>query len=147
MPAKGQFVGEVTRFEAKVRKTPGCWEWTAATTGTYGAFTLNGNRKQVRAHRYAYELWRGPIPAGLHIDHLCRNPLCVNPDHLEPVTCRENLLRGETSNAANLAKTHCKRGHAFDELNTLHLKSGARVCRVCNRARQREFYLRKQSAT
>jgi hypothetical protein len=125
----------IERFWTKVDKTDGCWFWTAATTASgYGAIADDGRRMQV-AHRVAYELAVGPIPAGLHLDHLCRNRNCVNPAHLEPVTCRTNLLRGETLQAANAAKTHCKRGHEFTPENTgvyVDKRGGEhRRCREC----------------
>jgi HNH endonuclease len=71
-----------------------CWLWTAATNYGYGVFRID--RRSIYAHRYAYELLVGPIPDGLQLDHLCRVPPCVNPTHLEPVTHRENILRGTT---------------------------------------------------
>ena len=84
-------------------------------------------------HRVAYEAYVGPIPDGLQIDHLCRQTACCNPDHLEPVTCRENLLRGDTRTAAQAAATHCKRGHPYDEANTYtrHDRPGVRGCKAC----------------
>jgi len=88
---------ETERFWRKVRKEDGCWWWTGAVDGQYGRFWI-GPRTQsgriVQAHRYAYERLVGPIPDGLHIDHLCCNKLCVNPAHLEPVTGVENVQRG-----------------------------------------------------
>lgn len=84
------------RFLAKmsVDEASGCWVWTAARTSKgYGQFRIGP--RPVRAHRYAYTLLVGPIPDGLQLDHLCRNRLCVNPGHLEPVTNWENTLRGE----------------------------------------------------
>ena len=82
------------RFWAKVQKTDTCWLWTAYRLPSgYGQFGLNG--KMVYAHRWSYEQVHGPIPKGMHIDHLCRVKHCVNPDHLEVVTCRENAMRGK----------------------------------------------------
>lgn len=107
-----------------------CWLWTDAPLHFgHGRFTLT-HKKSVKAHRFAYELLIGPIPEALVIDHLCRNPPCVNPAHLEPVTKGVNALRGETFVAANKAKTHCKRGHRFDEENTIWVPAG-RKCRAC----------------
>ena len=79
------------RFWPKVDLTLDCWLWTACTTRGYPTFSENGTN--VRGHRWAYEHFVGPIPDGLHLDHLCRTPLCVNPDHLEPVTPAENTRR------------------------------------------------------
>src|SRR5688572_13326968 len=105
----------------------GCWQWT-------GSFMPNGygrlivKRHTVLAHRFAYELLVGPIPAGLQIDHLCRNRACVNPAHLEPVTIKQNLLRSPITNAArNAAKTRCLHGHEFTAANTYAYR-GQRHC-------------------
>jgi hypothetical protein len=79
---------------SKIRKqSDGCWIWCGQihTGGKYGRTSLNG--RKVYAHRLMYEIYHGPIPDNLHIDHLCRNTLCVNPDHLEAVTQRENNIR------------------------------------------------------
>lgn len=75
----------------------------------------------------------------MQLDHLCRNRGCINPDHLEPVTCRENLLRGQTFQARNAAKTHCPHGHGYDEGNTRFNKDGSRACRSCERKRARKY--------
>jgi hypothetical protein len=127
------------RFWSKVehRGASDCWEWTAGTLskGRYGGFY---DGKMRHAHRVAYELCVGEIPDGLVIDHLCGNTLCVNPAHLEAVTQRENILRGESFAASHARTTHCPSGHAYDEANTRVYK-GMRVCRECNRlAKQRE---------
>lgn len=129
-----------------VQKTPTCWLWTGGR-GDYGHGVYHvTHRHQVRAHRYAYEELVGPIPDGLVLDHLCRNPPCVNPAHLEPVTQRVNTLRGATIPAANAAKTHCVNGHPFDEANTYIRPDGARSCRTCCRARTREWLKKKENA-
>ena len=114
----------------------GCWLWTgAAQRNGYGRFGMDG-RTQF-AHRVAYELHIGPIPKGLHLDHLCRVRGCVNPAHLEAVTQRENTLRGDAITARNAVKTHCLKGHAFDEANTYHYQGGFRGCRTCRKARRK----------
>jgi hypothetical protein len=133
--------GEVEeRFWSKVKHTPdwdGCWLWTDKPhTHGYGRFHVSrGNR--IMAHRLAYELLVGPIPDGFVIDHLCRVRLCVNPTHLEPVTQKENTRRGLAHELNKInhqtAKTHCPRGHAYDEANTYVDPDGARRCRACRR--------------
>lgn len=140
------------RFWAKVDKTDTCWLWVGATTTAgYGRFTITlGYRKPqsfVQAHRFSYELLIGPIPAGLTIDHLCRTPACVRPDHLEPVTMRENILRGNSVAAANAAKTHCPQGHPYDEYNTYPGHNHHRMCVSCTRLRSTMRSRRKVSMT
>jgi HNH endonuclease len=121
------------RFMRKVQKSDGCWLWTASGNGHgYGQFRHNGTTRA--AHRVAYELMIGPIPSGLHIDHLCRVRLCVNPAHLEAVTQRENNCRADAGKYW-AAKTHCPRGHEYSPGNTAVLRSGSRICKVCRRAR------------
>jgi hypothetical protein len=123
------------RFWAKVAKGSEmeCWPWTAAKNPEgYGNFKLGG--VVVRAHRVAYELAAGAIPAGLEIDHLCRNPSCVNPNHLEAVTHDVNLLRGNAPAARQARQTHCKRGHELTAGN-LYAHRSKRDCRVCRRIR------------
>lgn len=102
----------------------------------YGRISV-GNRNRL-VHRVAWELDNGPIPEGLTIDHVkargCRHKTCANVRHLEPVTCKVNVLRGETVTAANAAKTHCGNGHPFDEANTYWRPDGkGRDCRACHR--------------
>lgn len=116
-----------------------CWIWTANKVrngyGTLGAGGKYGG--MVLAHRTAYELEVGPIPTGIQLDHLCRNRACVRPSHLEPVTQRENILRGE-SNSAKLARmTHCKHGHEYTPENTyIAPGGGGRQCRRCKQEYQ-----------
>jgi hypothetical protein len=127
----------------------GCWIWTAGYDGKgYGKYYLGGGRKDRResgAHRVAYKALVGPVPDELDIDHrVCRTPACCNPAHLEPVTRRINLLRGDTITARNAAVTHCSKGHPFDEANTYYRKNGGRFCRACNRANVSAIYHRKR---
>lgn len=133
-----------TRFWARVEKTDGCWNWTGYLFRGYGSFYPTA-RARTLAHRFVYELVRGPIPKGLVIDHLCRNRACVRPDHLEVVTGAVNTLRGETISARFKAQTHCKYGHAFDAANTRRDQKGGRVCRACHLRRTHEFRARRAS--
>lgn len=136
----------VERFLPKIAVNPesGCWDWTAATfVGTgYGVFALTRD-KSTQAHRWSYTWFVGPIPAGAVIDHLCRNHICVNPNHLEVVSQRENIRRGEVG-AALRSRTHCKNGHEFTEANTwINTRDGSRGCRTCNAVRQKATRERK----
>ena len=116
-----------------------CWEFTGAKTSNgYGRLGISGNVHL--AHRVMWEFSRGPIPDGLTIDHLCRNKACCNPEHLEPVTLHENILRGSNRAAVNARKTHCNYGHAFAGENLVVLPSGKRSCRACNRRRGNLYY-------
>lgn len=133
---------EKKRFWPKVEKTGTCWLWTSALGGGgYPLLTVKRNGKWTTraAHRLAYEELVGPISEGMTIDHLCRVRRCVNPAHLEEVTRGENVLRGDTLSARNLAKTHCKNGHEFTDENTIRRPSrpSHRECRTCNRAADR----------
>jgi hypothetical protein len=125
----------IERFMAKVEFTDTCWEWTARRD-VLGYGQLLWNQRAGRAHRVAYEYFVGPIPDGLELDHLCRNPPCVNPDHLEAVTHRENVLRGESPSARHARKTHCPQGHDYTATRTGATK-GKRYCQTCRRERQK----------
>lgn len=123
---------QVEKFWAKVEKREGCWRWKGLMSKDgYGVTTLN--RRPYRAHRVAYTLMRGSIPTGLTIDHLCRNRACINPAHMEPVTMRENTLRGFGLTAIHARKTHCSNGHPFAGDNLRIHRRGYRTCMICRR--------------
>lgn len=128
-------------FERYSKYVPfsGCWVWTGALTTGYGTAYIPA-KGHVLLHRFAYEVLRGPIPSGLCLDHLCRVRNCWNPDHLEPVTNKENLLRGVGCSAINAAKTHCLRGHEYTTDNTAiqqHKRGPRRICKTCRSTRYR----------
>jgi hypothetical protein len=117
------------RFWDKVLKTDKCWLWTAGISSNgYGSAWFRG--RHYRAHRLAYVEAKGTIPEGLELDHLCRNRLCVNPDHMEPVTHRENILRGESFIAKNAKRQRCIRGHKFSK--RIVKGQEKRVCLICD---------------
>lgn len=120
-----------------VKTETDCWEWEAAKSPNgYGQVKHDGRTRS--AHRTVYEQLVGPIPDGLDLDHLCRNRGCVNPDHLEPVTRRENLLRGDTLAASNAAKTRCLRDHPLHGANLyIYPSNGRRACRICRKSARR----------
>lgn len=143
-------MNEEIRFLKKVRKTDSCWLWMGARAGgknkDYGYFRVG--KKLAYSHRVSFRIYNGPIPEGFNIDHLCKNTLCVNPKHLEAVSQRENLLRGNTRNAINARKTHCLNGHEFTPENTYwhgssRTKRGCIHCRDlrnnCKKARLRRL--------
>jgi hypothetical protein len=142
--ASGQFSGsDLDRFWSKVEPTGSCWFWTGPKDSHgYGCFKVAG--KNLGAHRCAYRILAGVIPRGLQIDHLCRIRMCVNPDHMELVTAVENTRRGFNPAAMNARKTHCSRGHAFDEGNTRLLPQGSRACRTCKNGANRAYKARRR---
>lgn len=127
---------------SKVAPCPvtGCWFWLGMLGADgYGSVWIGGTRanggRLFRAHRASYEEFVGPIPEGMVLDHLCRQRSCINPDHLQPVTNKVNLLRGNTIAARNAAKTHCKNGHELIPENLRRVKGRGRICKVCSRKR------------
>lgn len=136
----------LARFMAKVAEDPesDCLLWIGArTSGGYGHMRVDG--KTIGAHRLAYEHWIGPIPDGMEIDHVrsrgCRSRACVRPEHLEAVTRRENLVRGDTIPARNAAKVRCDAGHPLSEANTYVRKDRpGRQCRTCRQEAHRRHH-------
>jgi hypothetical protein len=148
-----RIVGDnLARFDSKIDRngpvsafapTP-CWLWLAGITKDgYGLFTITVAPNQYRrlyAHRFAYEQACGPIPDASDIDHLCRVRHCVNPAHMEPVTRRENTLRGLRG-----PRSHCVHGHELIGDNVITRKNGRHQCRTCENAQQRARRKRRQS--
>lgn len=131
------------RIAAKIDFSGDCWEWNACKdVAGYGRVYSEGNGRL--AHRVTYTLLVGPIPEGLVIDHLCRNPACVNPEHLEPVTDAVNLDRG-MGRVIRRAATHCKHGHERTPENVYEHPDGSRCCRICRQA-GRERYVQRELA-
>ena len=128
-----------TRFWDKVELDlfTGCWLWTAARhENGYGVLRIDGRNRG--AHRVSYELHCGPIPEGLVIDHVrargCVHRHCVNPDHLEAVTQRENIMRGDSPAAVAAKRTECSYGHPLKGENLSLEADGSRRCRICRLA-------------
>lgn len=120
----------------------GCWDWTGARQPDgYGRVKMAGTA--ALAHRAVYEIHRGAIPDGMTLDHLCRNPSCVNPDHLEPVPLKANILRSQGITAGFARQTHCLRGHPLsgENLAPAGVRKGRRDCRECHKE-----YMRKRRA-
>lgn len=134
---------ELEKFLERVKKgTNGCWNWLGfINSGGYGKFFLG--KKNYQAHRYSYARYIGNIPKGMVIDHLCRKRSCVNPEHLEVVTLKENALRGIGPSAINSRKTKCIQGHPLKGDNLFIRKSKDntiyRICRECRRRYNREW--------
>ena len=134
----------LSELRKRFTKTGDCWIWTGRIDNTgYGRYNIKGD-KDHGAHRLVYETLLGvKVPKELHLDHLCRTPLCVNPDHLEPVTPRENTLRGVGPAAINAKKTGCKNGHSYDNGNLYIDPRGRRECKICRKAAVAAYLSRK----
>lgn len=135
------------RFDAKWTPEPntGCWLWLASLNHAgYGQNCLRGVKTRM-AHRHAWMLYRGPIPSGMVLDHICRVRSCVNPDHLRVVTHAQNNIENSLSGGAlNKQKTHCLHGHLYDEANTLYYRYNGgtqRHCRACDRIQHKRRYV------
>lgn len=123
-------------FDRVVEINTECWLWNGRhDKDGYALWDLINffGRRETRTARISFALYYGyPVPDEMQVDHLCRNRGCVNPEHLESVTNRENTLRGSGVAAINAAKTCCKRGHEFNESNTYYRPDGTgRACRTC----------------
>lgn len=132
----------ITRFNKKFAPSlieGGCWEWTGAKNAKgYGHMSRNYRADRQYAHRVSYEIFYGPIPKDLTIDHLCENKGCVNPAHLEAVTLKENISRSDGISAMNARKVYCLRGHVLAEGNLIKRKNGWRECKTCAYLRRKK---------
>lgn len=139
------------RFSERYTKTKSCWIWNGYINNRgYGSIFISG--RTTLAHRAWYEENVGKIPAGLQLDHLCRNRRCVNPGHLEVVSSRENTLRGVGPSAINSRKTHCNSGHLLHGSNLITKRDGSRSCRACRKcdegnAERCRIYYEKRKAS
>jgi len=138
LPALNQ--KDIDRFWSRVKigEPDECWPWLGTPSGN-GYGRIGFGKKMFTAHCVAYELLVGQIPEGLTLDHTCRNRICCNPKHLEPVTEKVNILRGTSPSAENARKTHCPRGHPYNESNTYVHKDGRRDCIICVRENVRKW--------
>ena len=127
----------IERLLNRTKKTNKCWNWTGSlSTSGYGQITgyVNNKKKNLISHRVVYEHYKGKIPRNYSIDHLCRNKLCQNPEHLEAVTQKENTLRGVSIVAINSYKTKCTNGHPYSGSNLLmDKKRNIRMCKACRK--------------
>ncbi len=141
----------IERFLAKIvkDKETGCWNWVGyVNKGGYGL--ISSDTRPLLSHRVSHTFYKGDIPKGFDIDHLCRNRSCCNPDHLEAVTRKENLKRGigpQLASERSKAATHCPKGHEYTVENTRYRTQGWKLCRICSRANRRDYRakLKKQS--
>lgn len=130
-----------------------CWKWLGGQSSGYGRFSIDSslvaNRKQVPAHRFAYEYFHGPLAKDLVLHHICKNTLCVNPKHLQPLSIKEHVAQsisvGVMVAALQSVKTHCPKGHPYEGSNLSIRRDGSRVCRECKRQRYNEW--RKRNLT
>jgi len=127
-------------FWDKVLFTTDCWKWLASKTKTgYGRF--RSGKECIPSHRFSFELYKGKVPEGLEINHICNNTSCVNPSHLEAITHQENCLKGDVgNNNQNSRKTHCQKGHPITGDNLYMLPDGRRQCVICKREWRRIQY-------
>lgn len=148
----GRGLSTLDRVLLRIDFTGPCWEWQGFLgSDGYPQISVRVDGRQrttMKPYRILWEELVGPIPDGLTIDHLCRNIVCCNPDHLEPVTQWVNSRRGYGLAGMNARKTHCPQGHPYDEANTMRSPDGlVRICRACKQAQTRRRYGRIEAAS
>lgn len=131
------------RLQENIKKGQlGCWLWQGYVTDRgYGRLPWKG--KPTGAHRLSHIAFKGEIPKGMEVDHLCRVRNCINPDHLEAVPKKTNIMRGISFGAVNARKDACPNGHPYTEDNTYRKPSGHRICKVCRRTSYNAMYARR----
>lgn len=135
------------RFEGKYLRAAHdvCWTWIAGKNKEgYGEIKAESGNRKLKAHRVSFEIHKGKIPDGLVVDHICKNPSCVNPIHLRAITKTENTMIGDGFYAVNGRKTHCINGHEFTPENTIKHSGGGRRCLACKRIKHQEYKKRKR---
>jgi len=136
-------IHSIDRFISKIKiDENGCWIWLGGKSNGYAYFWFEG--KNVKAQRFSYALFMGGLP-DLPLDHLCRNRACVNPEHLEPVSTKENVLRGIGITSKNFKKIYCKNGHPFSQNNTYFRPTGGRSCIICLKNTKQKYENQKKS--
>ena len=124
----------------------GCWLWVAGKDNNgYGQFWVKPRTR--RAHQLAYEAVHGPVPNGLELDHICRKPACINPDHLRAVTHYENVMCGFGVGARAARQERCKHGHDLTPENLVKTSGTRRMCLLCHRRRALAYYHRQRAAS
>lgn len=131
---------DIGRFAQYIKLIPEhtCWEWVGGTNGVYSQFYIKS--RKIYGHRFAYEYFVGSIPENLVVNHLCRNKLCVNPQHLEATTQKENIRHAVSGKPRSSV---CNRGHERTEGNTYIYPSGVKACRPCVYLKINEYNMRK----
>lgn len=142
MPTDSPAAGFLAQHRERISIDPaGCWLWQGyVRPDGYAAY----GKPRRFAHRLAFEAFRGPVPEGLELDHLCRVRSCVNPAHLEAVTHRENLSRGPSTNWIPARTGACLRGHRRTEGTSYRTPAGAVQCRICRRETEQRYRTRHQ---